>query len=222
MATPYLAIQHIAESQNNKEVTANAAFDALDASINAQLEIAMSDQDLTVTQIQLGAGVLKFTGTLSADRYINLPAGERAFILRNATAGGFNLIAQVTGAAGASVSIGSGALAALYCDSADVFSIGGGGGGGSTGGGGGGGGAAASTAYDIVPVGAINGTDGTDGNAAFTFPNAPNPPGSLQFFKNGRKMMQGIDGTLSGAVWTYASGSIPVTGDVHIAGSYTF
>jgi len=30
MSSPFLAITHIAASQNQKEVTANAAFDALD------------------------------------------------------------------------------------------------------------------------------------------------------------------------------------------------
>ena len=219
MATPFLAIGHIAESQNNKEVTANAAFDAFDSSINGQAEIAMTDVDATLTAEQMASGgILKFTGTLTADRYVNIPASERAFVARNSTTGGFSLIVQVTGAAGASVSVPSATLAALYCDSADVFAVGGGG----TGGTGGSGGTGALTAYDIVPTGTINGTDGTDGNDTFTFPNAPNPPSSLQFFKNGRKQMQGIDGTLSGAVWTYASGSIPVSGDVHIAGSYTY
>jgi hypothetical protein len=218
MATPYLAIPHIAQSQNSKEVTAKDAFDRLDASVNAQVEIALTDADVTLTQPQIASGgVLKFTGALTADRYINVPAVDRAFVVRNSTSGGFNLIVQVVGAAGASVSVAPATLASLYCDSIDVIAVGGGGGGA-----GGGGGTGGLTAYDITPTGTINGTDGTDGNPTFTFPNAPNPPGSLQFFKNGRKMMQGIDGTLSGAVWTYASGSIPVTGDVHIAGLYTY
>jgi len=220
MATPSLAIQHIQQSQDSKEVTANDAFDALDNSVNAQATIANANADLTLTQEQLAsAGCIKITGALTADRYVNLPSVERAFILRNGTTGGFNIIVQVTGAAGASVAVAPAELTPLYCDSVDVIAVGGGGGGT---GGGGTGGTGSLTAYDITPTGTINGTDGTDGNPTFTFPNAPNPPGSLQFFKNGRKQMQGIDGTLSGAVWTYASGSIPVTGDVHIAGSYTY
>jgi len=213
MATPYLSIPHIAAAQNSKEVTANDAFDRFDASINAQASIGMSDADVTVTAAQMAsAGVLQFTGTLTADRYVNIPASDRAFIVRNSTIGGFSLIVQVIGAAGASISVPTASLAALYCDAADVIAIGGGGGGT---GGGGTGGTGSLTAYDVTPTPAIDGS-----TAAFTFPNAPNPPSSLQFFKNGRKQMQGIDGTLSGAVWTY--NTPPAIDDVHIAGSYTY
>jgi hypothetical protein len=212
LATPYLAIPHVAAAQDQKEVTLNDALDRLDASLNAQVSIVMTDVDVTLTQGQTAsAGVLQFTGTLTADRYINVPAIDRALIVRNSTTGGFNLVVQVVGAAGVSVSVAAGDLTSLYCDSVDVIAIGGGGGG--TGGGTGGTGSL--TAYDIIPTGAIDGS-----NAAFTFPNIPNPPGSLQFFKNGRKQMQGIDGTLAGAVWTYTTP--PATGDVHIAGSYTY
>jgi hypothetical protein len=213
MATPFLGVPHIAAAQDSKEVTANDAFDRLDASVNAQVSIAMSDGDITLTQAQMAsAGVLQFTGTLTADRYVNIPAIDRAFIVRNSTIGGFNLIVQVIGAAGASISVPTASLAALYCDAVDVIAVGGGGGGG---GGGGTGGTGSLTAYDVTPTPAIDGS-----TSAFTFPNAPNPPSSLQFFKNGRKQMQGIDGTLSGAVWTY--NTPPAIDDVHIAGSYTY
>jgi hypothetical protein len=215
MATPYLAIPYIQAAQNQKELTANDAFDRLEASVNAQVTIATTDADITLTQAQTASGgVLKFTGPLTADRYINIPAIDRFFVVRNSTTGGFNLIVQVTGAAGASVSVPINALAALYCDSVDVNEVGGGGG--STGGGGTGG-TGSLTAYDIIPTGTIDGS-----NPTFTLPNAPNPSGSLQLFKNGRKMMNLIDFTISGATITYQSGSIPQTGDVHVAGSYTY
>jgi hypothetical protein len=219
MGTPYLAIPHIQAAQDQKEVTANEAFDLFDASINAQVPIPFAvDADLTLTQAQLASGgVLKFTGAITADRYVNVPAIDRTFIVRNSTTGGFNLIVQVAGAAGASVPVSSGTLGALYCDSVDVIAIGGGGGGT---GGGGTGGTGSLTAYDITPTGTIDGT-----NPTFRLPNAPNPPASLQFFKNGRKMYSSIDFTLSGLTITYLTGSIPQAGttpDVHIAGSYTY
>jgi hypothetical protein len=213
LSSPYLAIQHIAESQTDKATTANEAFDGLDSSVNAQTTIAISDADTSLTLDQTtSAGVLKLTGSLTADRYISIPASNRAFIVRNACTGG-NLIIRVVGGGGASVSVAPGSLVPLYCDATDVIALGGGGSG-STGGGGTGG-TGGSIAYDVVPTGAINGS-----NIAFVFPNAPNPPASLQFFKNGRKQMQNIDGTLSGATWTFYTA--PATGDVLIAGSYTF
>ena len=215
MSTPQLAITHIAAAQNNKEVTANEAFDLLDNAMNAQVSIAMTDADVTLTQAQLASGgVLKFTGALTADRYINVPAIDRSFIVRNATTGGFNLIVQVIGSAGASASVAPSALGALYCDSVDVIAVGGGGGGT---GGGGTGGTGSLTSFDITPTGTIDGS-----NPTFTLPNAPNPAASLQLFKNGRKMFSTIDFTISGVTITYQSGSIPQVGDVHVAGSYTY
>jgi hypothetical protein len=218
MGTPYLGIPHIQAAQDQKEVTANDAFDFFDAAMNAQVPIPFAvDADMTITQAQLASGgVLQFTGAITADRYINVPAIDRAFIVRNSTTGGFNVIVQVAGAAGASVPVSAGTLTALYCDSVDVIAIGGGGGG--TGGGTGGTGSL--TAYDITPTGVIDGT-----NPTFTLPNAPNPPASLQLFKNGRKMFMFIDFTISGLTITYETGSIPQAGttpDVHIAGSYTY
>ncbi len=203
MATPYLAIQQIAESQNQKEVTANAAFDALDSSVNGQTTIAMTDADITLTQAQTASGgVLQFTGTLTADRYVNIPPINRAFSVRNSCTGG-NLIVQVVGAGGVSVSVPLNGLIPMYCDSVGVYALGG-----SVVSGGGGGGAAAT---EHTPVGTINGS-----NAVFTLPSVP-APGTLNLYTNGRRMMLGIDFTLSSATITYLTGSIPQTGDVHIA-----
>jgi hypothetical protein len=216
LATPYLAINHIAAAQDQKEVTANDAFNRLDASVNAEVPIAMTDADATLTQSQTASGgVLQFTGALTADRYINIPAVNRAFIVRNSTTGGFNLIVQVIGAAGASVSVAPATLTSLYCDSVDVIAVGGGGGGGT--GGGGTGGTGSLTAYDITPTGTIDGS-----NPTFTLPNAPNPAASLQLSKNGRDMYSGIDFTLSGLTITYLTASIPQPTDVHRAKSFTY
>jgi hypothetical protein len=74
--------------------------------------------------------------------------------------------------------------------------------------------------YEQVPTGTINGTDGTDGNPTFTLPDVPNPSTSARGFKNGMRIFQGVDYTLSGATITYLSGAIPVTGDSH-AWDYT-
>jgi hypothetical protein len=74
-----------------------------------------------------------------------------------------------------------------------------------------------STAWSEVPSGTIDGT-----NDVFTLANAPNPPGSLQFFKNGLRMTEGIGFTLLGTEITYEADYIPQPGDSHIAGSYLY
>ena len=63
-----------------------------------------------------------------------------------------------------------------------------------------------------IPGGPINGI-----NAAFTLANSPNPPSSLQLYKNGQKLTAGTGFTLVGSTITYASGYIPQPGDNHEA-----
>jgi hypothetical protein len=62
---------------------------------------------------------------------------------------------------------------------------------------------------DEVPGGTINGT-----NAAFTLANVPNPPASLELFRNGLLLTQGGDYTLSANAITFASGAVPQPNDV--------
>jgi hypothetical protein len=48
LTTPNLSITHVLQSQAQKEVTANAAFDALDNSTNRALPLDLGDADLTL------------------------------------------------------------------------------------------------------------------------------------------------------------------------------
>jgi hypothetical protein len=128
MSTPQLGITHIAAAQNQKEVTANAGFDALDNSDNAMISIANADANQTLSQAQLAsAGCIKITGAITADRHVNLPAVSRSFIFQNATTGGHNLIVQVTGAPGATATIGAAAgLVEIFSDGTNVVTLTGG------------------------------------------------------------------------------------------------
>lgn len=73
-----------------------------------------------------------------------------------------------------------------------------------------------------TPTGAINGTTGSDGNAAFTVANVPFA--NFKLTKNGVEMYQGIAFNIVGNQITYLAPYIPVAGatpDVHRA-SYIF
>lgn len=123
MSTPDLGLLHIQASQNSKEVTANAAFDGLDLAANALATFPTADADVALTQAQLASGiVLKFTGATTADRHVNLPVTlNRLFFVLNATTGGHNLIVQVTGAPGTTVSIlAAQGITALFSDGTNI------------------------------------------------------------------------------------------------------
>jgi hypothetical protein len=165
MATPNLAIVHIAAAQNQPEVTANGAFDALDDSVNLKVSIAMTDADKALTQAQLASGgAIMMTGALTADRHINLPVTiNRCFIFQNGTTGGHNLIVQVTGAPGTTVTIAAAAgLVELFSDGTNVVQLTGGSVSGQN------------FADNETPGGTIDGS-----NTALTLAHSPNPAGSL-------------------------------------------
>lgn len=63
-----------------------------------------------------------------------------------------------------------------------------------------------------TPAGAINGT-----NSSFSLSRAPDPKKSLHLFRNGLRLKQGVDYSLSGANVTFLPGGIPQSGDLLIA-----
>jgi len=82
--------------------------------------------------------------------------------------------------------------------------------------GGGGGGTAGLFADGEVPGGAVNSS-----NTSFTLPHAPDPPASLQLFRNGLLMRDSSDYTLTGSAVTFYVASTPQTGDL-LTASYRF
>lgn len=217
MASPNLGIVHIAAAQNQPEVTANGAVDALDNSINLDVQIPMADADTTLTQAQLASGgVIVLTGTLTANRKIIIPAViGRLFVFQNATFGGFSLTVQ-TSLMGTTVVVpGSGNLVLLYSDGTNVMQVTGGTSSGG-GGGGGGGGTVPNFADEETPTGTIDGS-----NTAFTLANAPSPGASLILVHasgpggGGVLRAGGIDFTLTGA--SIAMVTAPAVGDTLLA-----
>lgn len=67
-----------------------------------------------------------------------------------------------------------------------------------------------------VPSGTINGT-----NATFALANTPSPSTSVQLYLNGLRMDHGVDYTISGSTITFATTSLPQTGDLLLA-SYRY
>lgn len=92
MTTPNLVITHVAASQNQKEVTINAALDALDNAANREVAITYADADITLTSDQARRNaVIRCTGSMTARRRLTLPAGRRILCVENRTSGGHSI-----------------------------------------------------------------------------------------------------------------------------------
>jgi hypothetical protein len=124
-ATPNLAVEHILQSQAQKEVTANEAFDALDQAIAGLLELDVSaGGTITVDPAAaLACKMLRLTGTLAADAEAVVPDNRKPYFVHNATAGGFTVTVRTAAGAGVAVDSSLHDSAVVYCDGADVVAI---------------------------------------------------------------------------------------------------
>lgn len=113
--SPNLLIDHIAASQAQKEVTANAAFDALDNALCQLTAVALTDADFALTDAQLlGSMYLRVTGALTAARTITIPARNKPFIVENATTGGYAI--NIKTPSGTAITHNTGERKLLYGD----------------------------------------------------------------------------------------------------------
>ena len=124
-ATPNLAIEHILQSQAQKEVTANEAFDVLDQAIAGLLEVDVSaGGTITVDPAAaLACKMLRLTGTLAADAEVVVPDNRKPYFVHNATAGGFAITVRTAAGAGVAVGASPDNTAVVYCDGVDVLAI---------------------------------------------------------------------------------------------------
>ena len=119
MSTPNLAIPHILQSQAQKEVTANAAFD-LDEALNDFTTIDVSAGNTTVSAEDFRRNILLvLTGTPAGALDMTVPASKRLFIVQNDCG---QDVAVTTGA-GAQVVLTSGERRLLYGDGTNVVAI---------------------------------------------------------------------------------------------------
>lgn len=180
--TPNLLIEHIAANQAQKEVTANAAFDALDKALCQLSSIAILDVDTTLTDAQmLGALSMKFTGTLTAGRTITIPAKTKLLVVENGTTGGFTLLVKTPSGTAISFAVGDRKL--LYCDGSTFQII------------------AETTAGVSIPydIGGTLGGVPTGGSIILRYP----LPRGVRF-PVGMANSRGVAGTVSGATATFS------------------
>ena len=120
MASPHLQIGHITESQDNKETTANAAFDKLDNAMNGLLDLTVTG-DVTLTSAQFTENqVFRLNGSSPGAFSLNVPAGtQRIFTIINST-GSTALVDQ---AGSQAQSLEDGRIGLFFADEDDIYLI---------------------------------------------------------------------------------------------------
>jgi hypothetical protein len=153
MSTANLGIPYIAAAQNQPEVTANDAFDRIDAAMNGEVSFALTDVALAIvlTPAQFASAfVLVFTGALTNGRNVIVPTSKRFFVALNSSTGGFPLVVKTPTGTGVVVSATAGYVL-LYCDGTNVIAVGA-----ASSGGGGGPLPAPSTTLSLAPTASGN------------------------------------------------------------------
>jgi hypothetical protein len=130
MASPNLALAHIASNQASPEITANTDFDGLDKAGNGQLVIAQGNVEYDLSAVQLASAFnFTFTGVMTTTNNIVIPSintvgvMRRLFSVTNATTGGHNLLVKVAGSSITQI-VGPGVTALLYSDGVEILVLG--------------------------------------------------------------------------------------------------
>ena len=120
--TPNLLIDHIVQSQYQKEVTANTAFNRLEQAITEQADVAIGGTGTyTATDTEMRNAIIKLTGVLTGNRDFVVPNRDKIYIIHNGTTGAFTVTIKT--AAGSGVVIEQGFKAIVYCDGTNVLEL---------------------------------------------------------------------------------------------------
>lgn len=121
--TTNLDINHIQEGQNQKEVTANEAFDILDGALAGLVLVDLAGESGDVTPDSdslIRAMVIRTSGALAASANLIVPDNRKVYmVLNNATA--FDVTVKT--AAGTGITLSASDAQFLYCDGTNVVAI---------------------------------------------------------------------------------------------------
>lgn len=121
--TTNLDIDHIQESQNQKEVTANAAFDRLDGALAGltAVDLASESGDYTLTEATaLDNMYLRVSGALSAAVNLIVPDNNKWYYVEHGGTG-FNVTVKTAAGTGIEITPGNGQF--VYSDGTNVVGL---------------------------------------------------------------------------------------------------
>jgi hypothetical protein len=123
--SPVLIIDHIEQGQSQKEVSANEATDILERKITTVADIDVAGGPVTVdlTNDQVRDMRLQFSGILTGDVTVTVPARNMLYMIKNITTGAFVLDFQVIGGGGANIILDRNYAYWVWTDGVDIFDL---------------------------------------------------------------------------------------------------
>lgn len=112
--------QSTGESDGTWGTKLNDVLDLIDKAIAGVLSKSVAgSSDVTLTDAEAREAVQIYTGTLTGNINVIVPAREKTWIVHNNTSGSFSLTVKT--AAGSGIAVPQGEKAILYCDGTDVL-----------------------------------------------------------------------------------------------------
>jgi hypothetical protein len=117
--TTNLALNQPAYNSSAWDVPLNANEDILDAAFGNTTSVALTNSNVTLTSTQCQAMQIRFTGTISANIIITVPAIGGRWTFTNATSGSYTVTIASAGG-GSSVAISQGYSTMLFSDGTNI------------------------------------------------------------------------------------------------------
>lgn len=117
--TTNLALNQPAYNSSAWDVPLNANEDILDAAFGNTTSISLTNTNVTLTSTQMRAMRIRFTGSISANIIVTIPAIGGRWTFTNSTSGSFTVTIASAGA-GTSVVITQGYSTTLYSDGTNI------------------------------------------------------------------------------------------------------
>lgn len=123
--SPILIIDHVEQGQSQKETSVNEATNILERKITTlnSIDVAGGPGDVDLTNDQVRDMRLEFTGILTGDVTITVPARNMLYMLKNSTTGAFLLDFEVIGGGGANLVLDRDYAFWAWTDGVDIFDL---------------------------------------------------------------------------------------------------
>ncbi len=123
--SPVLIIDHVEQGQSQKEISVNEATNILERKITtvSDIDVAGGPIDVDLTNDQVRDMRLEFSGILTGDVTVTVPARNMLYMIKNITTGAFVLDFEVIGGGGGNIILDRNYAYWVWCDGVNMIDL---------------------------------------------------------------------------------------------------